>query len=63
MTKESLDKFKQIYKTTYQVDLSDEQALELASNLLSLYKTIYADFLNISINQNEKEIQLTQNQK
>lgn len=60
MTKESLDKFKEIYKRIYKVDLTDEQALDLASNLLNLYRAIYAEYLNI--NQNEKEIQLTQNQ-
>lgn len=37
MTKESLDKFKEIYKRIYKVDLTDEQALDLASNLLNLY--------------------------
>lgn len=62
MTKESLDKFKEIYKRIYKVDLTDEQALDLASNLLNLYRAIYAEYLNININQNEKEIQLTQNQ-
>lgn len=62
MTKESLDKFKEIYKRIYKVDLTDEQALDLASNLLNLYRAIYAEYLNININQNEKEIQITQNQ-
>lgn len=62
MTKESLDKFKEIYKRIYKVDLTDEQALDLASNLLNLYRAIYAGYLNININQNEKEIQITQNQ-
>lgn len=61
MTQESLTKFKMIFKRVYGVDLTEAQALDLATNLLNLYRAVYGENLNISIKQNEKEIQPSKN--
>ena len=39
--KAALAEFKAIYKAEYGEDISDEEALELATNLLGLFKCIY----------------------
>ncbi len=62
MEKESLDKFKIIFKKVYGIDLSEAQALDLATNLLNLYRAVYKENLNINIKKYEKEIQSTKNQ-
>ena len=49
ITQENLDKFKQIYKNTYKISLSNDQAYKYASTLLELYKTV--------LKNNFKEIQ------
>lgn len=61
MTQESLEKFKEIFKRVYGVELTEAQAIDLATNLLNLYRAIYAENLNISIKQNETKVQPSQN--
>ena len=41
ISKESLDKFKAIYKKEFGKDLNDQDALELATKLLRLVELIY----------------------
>lgn len=62
MEKESLDKFKIIFKKVYGIDLTEAQVLDLATNLLNLYRAVYKENLNINIKKYEKEIQSTKNQ-
>ena len=52
---ESLQKFKNIYERQYGVLLSDSEALSLANNLLNLYRAVYINKNNISMNNNAKE--------
>lgn len=59
VSKEALAKFKRLYFKHYGIELSDEEAYELANNLLNLYRAIYADELTISINQYETQLQPT----
>jgi hypothetical protein len=40
-TKEQLDEFKQIYKKEFGKEISDEEALEMATDLINLFKVIY----------------------
>ncbi len=41
LSKESLEKFKSIYKKRFKKDLSDQEALEGATSLIRLVKLIY----------------------
>ncbi|MCB4792770.1 MAG: hypothetical protein LHV68_12950 [Elusimicrobia bacterium] len=41
---ESIKKFKEIYFKKHQTQLSDEEALILASNLLNLYKLLFSKY-------------------
>ena len=41
ISKEYLDKYKQIYKKKFHKDISDQEALEQATKLLCLVKAIY----------------------
>jgi hypothetical protein len=40
ISKDSLDKFKSIYKAEFDVDLTDAEAMEQATRLLSLCKIV-----------------------
>jgi hypothetical protein len=50
-TKEQLDKFKRIYKEEYNEDISDSQALEMATNLITLLKIVYQPMTETEYNQ------------
>ena len=53
----SLEKFKQIYLQTYGVQLEDQEAFDLAENLLGLYRAVYLEEPHKNINQNyEKNV-------
>jgi len=56
ISKESLDEFKKIYKEEFGEEISNEEALEKAINLLNLFNAIYRpikkDWVNLG---NEKE--------
>jgi hypothetical protein len=41
ISKEALEEFKRIYKKKFGEDISDQDALEEATNLLNLYKAVY----------------------
>ena len=41
LSKEAIDEFKAIYKKEFGKDLSDKEALEMATNLINLFKVIY----------------------
>ena len=41
LSKEALEEFKAIYKKEYNEDISDEDALEMAVNLLNMMNAIY----------------------
>ena len=41
ISKKDLDKFKAIWKNEFGEDISDQKALEQATKLLSLMKTVY----------------------
>ncbi len=45
ISKESLEKFKQLYKEYFKEELSNDEALRRATRLLNLYRAIYAPFL------------------
>lgn len=59
---EALEQFREMYRKRYGVMLSDSELLERATRLLNLYRIVYADQLNISMNQkNGKEIRRKEN--
>jgi len=41
LSKQAIREFKSIYKKEFKEDISDNEAYELAANLLSLFKIIY----------------------
>lgn len=41
LPKEAVEEFKRIYKKKFNVDLSDEEAVRRANNLLNLYRAVY----------------------
>ena len=41
LTQEAIDEFKQIYREEYDIALTDEQALELATSFFHLMQAIY----------------------
>ena len=41
LSKEALEEFKAIYKKEYNEDISDENALEMAVNLLNMMNVVY----------------------
>ena len=41
LSKSAIEEFKKIYRNEYGEDISDEEAIELAVNLLGLFKCIY----------------------
>lgn len=59
---EALEQFREMYRKRYGIKLSDSELLERATRLLNLYRIVYADQLNISMNQkNGKEIRRKEN--
>ncbi len=61
VSRNSLIQFKQIYKQEYGIDLPDDEAYELASNLSNLYRSVYLISKNKNISQDyEKELQYSQ---
>lgn len=41
ISKESLEKFKRLYKERFKKELSDEETLRKATRLLNLYRAVY----------------------
>jgi len=41
ISKESLGKFKRLYKKRFKEELSDDEALRKATRLLNFYRTVY----------------------
>jgi len=41
LSKESITEYKKLYKKRYGVDLSDDEAVRRANNLVNLYKAVY----------------------
>lgn len=41
ISKKSLQRFKEIYQKEFQVEISDEEALKKAVQLLELYRVVY----------------------
>jgi len=41
ISKESLEKFKKLYKERFKEELSNDEALRKATRLLNLYRTVY----------------------
>ena len=52
LSKDALNKFKKLFREEYLVDLSDEEALLKATELLTLYRAVFG---NILINTDNKE--------
>jgi len=48
--KEAIEEFKKIYKKEFGVELSEEEALRRATNLLNLYKAVYRPIIKESDN-------------
>ena len=60
----SLEKFKQIYQQVYGIRLKEQEAYDLATNLVNLYRTVYLDESHKNISPNyEKKSQPSQAQK
>lgn len=43
LPKKAIEKFKKIYKKSYGVELSDDEATDKANRLVNLYKAVYSD--------------------
>jgi len=43
LPKKAIEEFKKIYKKSYGVELSDDEATDKANRLVNLYKAVYAD--------------------
>ena len=43
LPKKAVEEFKKIYKKSYGVELSDEEAADKANRLVNLYKAVYSD--------------------
>lgn len=43
LPKKAIEEFKKIYKKSYEVELSDEEATDKANRLVNLYKAVYSD--------------------
>ena len=43
LLKKAIEEFKKIYKKSYGVELSDEDAADKANRLVNLYKAVYSD--------------------
>ena len=43
LTRQAVEEFQEIYRRRYGVSLSETDALEMASRLLNLYCTVYAE--------------------
>jgi hypothetical protein len=41
LPKEAIEEFKKLYKQRFKVDLSDEEAVFRANNLVNLYEAVY----------------------
>jgi hypothetical protein len=41
LPKEAIEEYKKLYKTRFKVDLTDEEAILRANNLVNLYEAIY----------------------
>lgn len=54
LTKEQLNKFKQIYKEQFKEDLSDAEALEKATKLMRLIEIVYKPMTETEYNQLQK---------
>jgi len=53
-----LQKFKELYKLEYGIELTQKELIEKANRLLNLYKAVYSSKQKIRIRQNyEKKIQ------
>ena len=62
LSEETIQKFKAIYLKVYGESISDKEALQMAGNLLNLYRVLYKSQLNMNISQNyETQIQPPQN--
>lgn len=55
VSKQALQKFKEIYLKEFGEELTDAEAFELGNNLLNLYRAVYLPNLNINISQNHEE--------
>ena len=56
LPKKAIEEFKKIYKKSYGVELSDEEAVDKANRLVNLYKAVYSDEKwTLPKNLNEKE--------
>jgi hypothetical protein len=43
LTRQAVEEFREIYRRRYGVSLSETDALEMASGLLNLYRSVYAE--------------------
>lgn len=56
ITDEAIKEFKDIYKETYRILLTDKEALNYGTRLINLVKAVYGDNLNlISIDKHNSE--------
>lgn len=57
ISREHLEKFKELYKDKYNIALSDEEATELATHFLNLMKVLVKPKVQTAKNYQEGEIQ------
>lgn len=53
LSEKAIQEFKQIYKEEFNEDLSDQEAFEMATNLMELFKVIYRPIPNDNIKNSD----------
>ena len=43
LPQKAVEEFKQIYKRSYKIELTDEEAIDKANRLVRLYQAVYSD--------------------
>ena len=61
LTRQVVEEFQEIYRRRYGVSLSETDALEIASGLLNLYRTVYAE-PNMKRDENDRTERTDQKQ-
>jgi hypothetical protein len=55
ISKESLEKFKELYKKEFGEELSDQVALDKATRLLNLYRAVYLPVAEPGVSKKRKD--------
>ncbi len=63
ISKKAIEEFKEIYREEFGKDISDQTALELGTNLLNIFSTVYRPISKNKLTKINMEINGIQNDK